>query len=135
MRGDVAFEINRDVLGLRPTDQRCHHEVWIHHSHANAPVVDQYRTRNSVRREQDHREGKKRNIPHDYRRVRRVKSMRLAMCSAALVRAFVALLSQTCFVKFGHTPSSTHRTHVTRGPRTSACLSGARLFSKFSSTT
>ena len=25
-----AFSIPRDVLGLRPTDQRCHHEAWLH---------------------------------------------------------------------------------------------------------
>ena len=25
-----AFSIPRDVLGLRPTDQSCHHEAWLH---------------------------------------------------------------------------------------------------------
>ena len=40
-----AFEINREVLGIRPTDQSCHHEVWIHLSHVDARLVDQYRSR------------------------------------------------------------------------------------------
>ena len=30
IRGHGAFEINRDVLAIRPTDQSCHHEAWIH---------------------------------------------------------------------------------------------------------
>ena len=34
IRGHGAFEINRGVLGIRPTDQSCHHEGWIHLSHA-----------------------------------------------------------------------------------------------------
>ena len=25
-----AFSILRDVLGLRPNDQSCHHEAWLH---------------------------------------------------------------------------------------------------------
>ena len=25
-----AFSIHRDVLGLRPNDQSCHHEAWLH---------------------------------------------------------------------------------------------------------
>ena len=58
--GHGAFEINHDVLGIRPTDQSCHHEVWIHLSRANAPLVDQYRSRNPVRSEHDWRQGQKR---------------------------------------------------------------------------
>ena len=65
IRGHGAFEINRDVLGIRPTDQSCHHELWIHLSHINARLVDQYRTRNAVRSEQDRRQGKKRGNPYD----------------------------------------------------------------------
>ena len=30
VRGHGTLEINCDVLGTRPTDQSCHHEVWIH---------------------------------------------------------------------------------------------------------
>ena len=59
IRGHGAFEINRDVLGIRHTDQSCHHEIWIHLSHANARLVDQYRTRNAVRGEHERRQGKK----------------------------------------------------------------------------
>ena len=65
IRGHGAFEINRDVLGIRPTDQSCHHEVWIHFSHANARLVYHYRTRNAVRSEQDRRQGKERGNPCD----------------------------------------------------------------------
>ena len=25
-----AFTIHRDTLGVRPKDQSCHHEVWLH---------------------------------------------------------------------------------------------------------
>ena len=25
-----AFTIRQDAVGLRPKDQRCHHEVWLH---------------------------------------------------------------------------------------------------------
>ena len=25
-----AFSITRKTLGLRPTDQSCHHETWLH---------------------------------------------------------------------------------------------------------
>ena len=66
IRGHGAFEINRDILGIRPTDQSCRHEVWIHLSHANARLVDQYRTRNDVRSEQDRRQGKTRYNPYDH---------------------------------------------------------------------
>ena len=61
-----AFEINREVLGIRPTDQSCHHEVWIHLSHVNARLVDQYRSRNALRDEQDWRQGKKTGNPYDH---------------------------------------------------------------------
>ena len=60
------LEINRDILGIRPTDQSCRHEVWIHLSHANARLVDQYRTRNDVRSVQDRRQGKTRGNPYDH---------------------------------------------------------------------
>ena len=66
IRGHGAFEINRDILGIRPTDQSRRHEVWIHLSHANARLVDQYRTRNDVRSEQDRRQGKTRGNPYDH---------------------------------------------------------------------
>ena len=61
MHGD--FVINHDVLGIKPTDQSCHHEVWIHLLHVSARLVDrasrdgQYR-RSIVR---------KRNSPYDHR--------------------------------------------------------------------
>ena len=66
MRGPGAFEVNRDVLDTRPTDQSCHHEAWIHLSHANARRVDQYRTRNAVRSEEEQRQGKKGSNPCDH---------------------------------------------------------------------
>ena len=66
IRGHGAFEINRDVLGIRPTDQSCHHEVWIHLSHVNARLIDQNRTRNALRSAQDRRQGKKRSNPYDH---------------------------------------------------------------------
>ena len=44
-RGHGAFE---DVLGIRPTDQSCTHEAWIHFSHANARLVGHIRTRNAA---------------------------------------------------------------------------------------
>ena len=30
IRKHGAFGINREELGLRPKDQPCHHEVWVH---------------------------------------------------------------------------------------------------------
>ena len=30
VRKDGAFSIPREALSLRPSDQRCHHETWIH---------------------------------------------------------------------------------------------------------
>ena len=65
-RGHGAFEINRDVLGIRLTDQSCHHEAWIHLSHANAWLLDRYRFRNAVRTEYDRRRGKTRGNPYDH---------------------------------------------------------------------
>ena len=62
----TAFEINRDVLGIRPTDQSCHHVARIHLSHANARLVDHCRARNAVRTEQDRRQGKKRGNPYGH---------------------------------------------------------------------
>ena len=44
-------------------------------------------------------------------------------------RWWLAFLSNV-FVLFGHAPSSTHRTHVARGPRPSACLLKRVLFKK-----
>ena len=35
-----AFEIPHAILGIKPTDQSCHHEVWIHLLHINARLVD-----------------------------------------------------------------------------------------------
>ena len=34
-----AFEINDEILGIKPTDQSCHHEVWIHLLHVNARLL------------------------------------------------------------------------------------------------
>ena len=59
IRCHAAFEINRDVLGIRPTDQS-------YLSHANAWPVDHYRSRNAVRSEQDRRQGKQRGNPYDH---------------------------------------------------------------------
>ena len=66
VRGHGTLEINRDVLGIRPTDQSCHHEVWIQLSTRQRSAVDQSRTRNAVRSEQDRRQGKKRGNPYDH---------------------------------------------------------------------
>ena len=35
-----AFTILYDTLGIRRTDQSCHHEVWVHLLHVNARLVD-----------------------------------------------------------------------------------------------
>ena len=35
-----AFEIPHETLGIKHTDQSCHHEVWIHLLHVNARFVD-----------------------------------------------------------------------------------------------
>ena len=39
-RGHGACEINREVLGVRPTDGSCHHEVLVHLSLVDARLVD-----------------------------------------------------------------------------------------------
>ena len=48
-----------DMLGIRHTDQSCHHEVWVHLSHVNARLVDRV-TQNDRSRRQNQ---KKRNSP------------------------------------------------------------------------
>ena len=35
-----AFELQHEVLGIKPTDQSCHREVWIGLAHANAHLSD-----------------------------------------------------------------------------------------------
>ena len=62
-----AFEINRDVLGIKPTDRSCHHEVWIHFLHVNARLVERVRATNATRQGQDRRAyAKKRCNPCDH---------------------------------------------------------------------
>ena len=52
-----AFKVPYDTLGIRRTDQRCHHEVWVHSFHVNARLVDRtsrddkYRTTKSEEKE------------------------------------------------------------------------------------
>ena len=35
----VVFEIPHEILGIKPTTQSCHQEVWIHLLHVNARLV------------------------------------------------------------------------------------------------
>ena len=66
IRGHGSFDINHDVFGIRPTDQSCHDEAWIHVSYANAWLVDRYRFRNAALTKCDCRQGKKRGNPCDH---------------------------------------------------------------------
>ena len=50
-----AFTIRYNTLSLKEKDQSCHHEVWMHHSHVNARLVDR------VSRDDKSRRTKKRN--------------------------------------------------------------------------
>ena len=61
-----AFTNPYGMLGLKETDQSCHHEVWIHF-HANARLVDR------VSHEDKHRRpiSRKRNSPYDHSKERR----------------------------------------------------------------
>ena len=62
-----AFEINRDVLGIKPTDRSCHHEVWIHFLHVNARLVERVRATIATKEGQDRRAcAKKRCNPDDH---------------------------------------------------------------------
>ena len=62
-----ASEINREVLGIKPTDQSCHHEVWIHLLHASAWQVERDRTNSVTMEGQDWRpNAKKRPNPWDH---------------------------------------------------------------------
>ena len=36
----VRSKSNHEILGIKPTDQSCHNEVWIHLLHVNAWLVD-----------------------------------------------------------------------------------------------
>ena len=57
-----------------------------------------------------------------YKRRTRVSSTRAGVCGS--------LFSPKCFVVFGHAPSSAHQTHVTRGPRPSACPSSRKFHTR-----
>ena len=50
-----AFDINHDVLGIKPTDQSCQNEVWNHLLHVTARLVDRDRPCNALRDGQDRR--------------------------------------------------------------------------------
>ena len=64
IRNHGAFSINRDVLGIRPTDQSCHHEVWIHLLHVNAHLVDRD---NMTKRAQGRRPSDRKRVnPYDH---------------------------------------------------------------------
>ena len=40
LRMHGAFKIPHDSLGIKRTDQSCHHKVWVHLLHVNARLVD-----------------------------------------------------------------------------------------------
>ena len=64
-----AFEINREVLGIKHTDQSCHHEIWIHLLQDNARLVARDLPCNALRDGQDRqRLARIRNNPHHPRR-------------------------------------------------------------------
>ena len=73
MRKHGAFEINREVLGLRPKDQTCHHEVWAHLSHVNARLVDRARQSASHKRDQSRQLTKKSRSWNPYERMMHMK--------------------------------------------------------------
>ena len=50
-----AHEINREVLGIKPTDQSCHHEVWIRLLHVTAWQVIRERKGSAMTERQDWR--------------------------------------------------------------------------------
>ena len=62
-----ALTIPFGMLGLKETDQSCHHEVWIHLLHVNARLVDRISRDDKSRRPSS----KKRNSPHDHSKERR----------------------------------------------------------------
>ena len=61
-----ACTILFDMLGIRHTDQSCHHEVWVHLSHVNARVVDRVSRNDRSRR----LHVKERNSPYDHSKER-----------------------------------------------------------------
>ena len=50
-----AYEINREVLGTKPTDQSCHHEVCIRLLHVTAWQVVRERKGSAITERQDWR--------------------------------------------------------------------------------
>ena len=60
-----AFTIRHDTLGIKRTDQSCHHEVWIHL--VNARLVDHVSRNDKSRRPIS----RKRNSPYDHSEERR----------------------------------------------------------------
>ena len=61
-----AHEINREVLGIKPTDQSCHHEVWIHLLQVTAWKVIRESKGSAITERQDWRPyAKKRPTPWD----------------------------------------------------------------------
>ena len=62
-----AFTIPFGVLGIRHTDQSCHHEVWVHLLHVNARLVDRVSRDDRSRRPHS----RKRNSPYDHSKERR----------------------------------------------------------------
>ena len=65
MRG--AFTIPCGVLGLKETDESCHHEVWIHLLHVNVRLVDRVSRDDNSRRPNS----RKRNSPYGHSKEKR----------------------------------------------------------------
>ena len=63
-----AFEIPHGRLGIKVTDQSCHHEVWIHPLHViNARLIDRTSRDGKYRRPSV----RKRNSPYDHNKEKR----------------------------------------------------------------
>ena len=69
IRNHGAFEINREELRLRPKDQTCHHEVWVHVRHVNARLVDQARASLFRKQCQSRQPSKKRSSWNPYEKM------------------------------------------------------------------
>ena len=67
IRNHGAITIPYNTLDLRESDQSCHHEVWIHHLHFNARLVDRISREDKQRRPIS----RKRNSPCDHSKERR----------------------------------------------------------------
>ena len=61
-----AHEINREVLGIKPTEQSCHHEVWIRLLHVTAWQVIRERKGSAITERQDWRPYAKKKGPNPW---------------------------------------------------------------------